>query len=58
MGCMALLKSALPIRTAPANGIRGVLQLCYSLVRPFFKPLVNSLPPSPHPQASVSPRLD
>lgn len=44
MGCMALLKSALPIRTAPANGIRGVLQLCYSMVRPFFKPLVNSPP--------------
>lgn len=34
MGCMALLKSALPIRSAPANGTRGVLQLCYSLVSP------------------------
>lgn len=35
MGCMALIKAALPIRSAPANGTRGVLQLCYSLVSHF-----------------------
>lgn len=31
---MALIKAALPIRSVPANGVRGVLQLCYSMVRP------------------------
>lgn len=33
MGCMALIKVALPIRSAPAMGVRGLLQLCFSLVR-------------------------
>lgn len=32
MGCMALIKATLPIRSAPAMGVRGVLQLCFSLV--------------------------
>lgn len=31
LGCMALIKSALPLRNVP-NGPRGVLQLAYSLV--------------------------
>ncbi|KAK7737052.1 hypothetical protein SLS53_006810 [Cytospora paraplurivora] len=31
VGCMALIKSAIPIRSVPAMGIRGLLQLCYSL---------------------------
>lgn len=32
MGCMALFKATLPTRTVPAMGVRGVLQLSYSLV--------------------------
>lgn len=34
LGCMALIKSAIPIRSVPAMGIRGLLQLCYSLLVP------------------------
>ncbi|ROW15026.1 hypothetical protein VPNG_03334 [Cytospora leucostoma] len=34
VGCMALIKSAIPIRSVPAMGIRGLLQLCYSLLVP------------------------
>lgn len=34
LGCLALIRSALPVATAPALGIRGVLQLCYSLLIP------------------------
>ncbi|KAK2605089.1 hypothetical protein N8I77_007962 [Diaporthe amygdali] len=34
LGCLALIRSHIPIRGAPAMGIRGVLQLCYSLLVP------------------------
>ncbi|POS73217.1 hypothetical protein DHEL01_v208391 [Diaporthe helianthi] len=34
LGCLALIRSALPVATAPTLGIRGVLQLCYSLLIP------------------------
>ncbi|PSR90401.1 hypothetical protein BD289DRAFT_217123 [Coniella lustricola] len=34
LGCMALIKTAVPIRSVPANGIRGIMQLCYSLLYP------------------------
>lgn len=34
LGCLALIRSALPVATAPTLGIRGVLQLCYSLLLP------------------------
>lgn len=37
LGCMALIKAALPIRSAPAMGVRGVLQLCFSLLIPCLK---------------------
>ncbi|KAK4156746.1 white-opaque regulator 1 [Chaetomidium leptoderma] len=32
MGCAAILSSALPLRHAPADGPRGLLQLCFSMV--------------------------
>ncbi|CAN8097082.1 unnamed protein product [Discula destructiva] len=34
MGCIALIKATMPIRSAPAMGVRGVLQLCFSLLIP------------------------
>ncbi|KAI7787983.1 hypothetical protein LA080_013288 [Diaporthe eres] len=60
LGCLALIRSAPPIRTRPALGIRGVLQLCYSLVENFFDWLRESktsdlLPEDEKPGADLIP---
>ncbi|KAF3769899.1 hypothetical protein M406DRAFT_270895 [Cryphonectria parasitica EP155] len=54
MGCLALLKTVFPIRSVVANGTRGILQLCYSLLYPciqsgspmpkrFFEPIRDAI---------------